>query len=57
MRTALNKDLDKLSAIYDARSKQIYAELETGVARTAWLLGVLSVVSVVLAVAVIIIGG
>jgi methyl-accepting chemotaxis protein len=57
VRTALNKDLDKLSAIYDARSKQIYAELETGVARTAWLLGVLSVVSVVLAVVGIVIIG
>jgi methyl-accepting chemotaxis protein len=55
VRTALNKDLDKLSAIYDARSKQIYAELEAGVARTAWLLGVLSVVCVMLAVAGIVI--
>jgi methyl-accepting chemotaxis protein len=55
VRTALNKDLDKLSAIYDARSKQIYAELEAGVARTAWLLGVLSVVCVMLAIAGIII--
>jgi methyl-accepting chemotaxis protein len=55
VRTALNKDLDKLSAIYDARSKQIYAELEAGVARTAWLLGMLSIVSVMLAVAGIVI--
>jgi methyl-accepting chemotaxis protein len=51
VRTALNKDLDKLSAIYDARSKQVYAELEAGVARTAWLLGTLSVVCVMLAIA------
>jgi len=50
VRTALNKDMDALAQIYDARSKQIYADLEAGVARTAWLLGVLSVVCVVLAV-------
>src|ERR1043165_183212 len=50
VRTALNKDLDALAQIYDARSKQIYAELEAGVARTAWLLGVLSVVCVILAI-------
>jgi methyl-accepting chemotaxis protein len=49
VRTALNKDLDGLAQIYDARSKQIYAELEAGVARTAWLLGMLAVVCVVLA--------
>jgi methyl-accepting chemotaxis protein len=57
VRTALNKDLDKLAAIYDASSKQVYAELGAGIARTAWLLGVLSVVSVVLALAGIVIIG
>src|SRR5690242_933033 len=31
VRTALNKDLDGLAQIYDARSKQVYAELEAGV--------------------------
>jgi methyl-accepting chemotaxis protein len=51
VRTALNKDLDTLAQIYDARAKKIYAELEAGVERTAWLLGVLCVVSVLLAVA------
>jgi len=51
VRIALNQDLDKLAQIYDARSKQIYAELESGIARTAWLLGALSVVAVFLAVA------
>src|SRR5436853_5438413 len=35
VRTALNKDLDTLAQIYDARGKQIYAELEAGVARPA----------------------
>jgi methyl-accepting chemotaxis protein len=49
VRTALNKDLDALAQIYDARSKEIYAQLEAGVARTAWLLGVMSMVCVLLA--------
>jgi methyl-accepting chemotaxis protein len=57
VRTALNKDLDTLAQIYDARGKQIYAELEAGVARTAWLLGVLSIVCVVLAILGIVIIG
>ena len=51
VRTALNKDLDKLAQIYDARSKQIYAEMEAGIQRTAWLLGVLAVVTLGLAIA------
>jgi methyl-accepting chemotaxis protein len=57
VRTALNKDLDGLGQIYDARSKQIYADLEAGVARTAWLLGALAAVCVILAaVGIVIIG-
>ena len=51
VRTALNKDLDKLAQIYDVRSKQIYAEMEAGIQRTAWLLGVLAIVTLGLAVA------
>jgi len=51
VRTALNKDLDKLAQIYDTRSKQIYAEMEAGIQRTAWLLGVLAIVTLGLAVA------
>jgi methyl-accepting chemotaxis protein len=57
VRTALNKDLDKLAQIYDARSKQIYSELESGVARTAWLLGVLALVCVILSIIGIVIIG
>src|SRR3954463_1435420 len=51
VRTALNKDLDKLAQIYDMRSKQVYAEMEAGIQRNAWLLGVLAVVTLALAVA------
>ena len=51
VRTALNKDLDALARIYDARSKQVYAELDAGVARTAWFLAAMAIVCVLLAVA------
>ena len=51
VRTALNKDLDALARIYDARSKQIYAELDAGVARTAGSSPPWRIVCVLLAVA------
>jgi methyl-accepting chemotaxis protein len=57
VRTALNKDLDKLAEIYDTHSKQIYAELEAGIARTAWLLATLCIVCIMLTVSGIIIIG
>src|SRR5262249_49655603 len=57
VRTALNKDLDALARIYDARSKQVYSELDAGVGRTAWLLGAMSIACVLLAVLGIIIIG
>src|ERR1041384_731961 len=57
VRTALNKDLDKLAQIYDTRSKEIYAALETGIARTAWLLAALALMTLALAIAGIIIIG
>jgi len=50
VRTALNKDLDALAKIYDARSKQVYSELDAGVERTAWLLSATSIVCVILAI-------
>jgi methyl-accepting chemotaxis protein len=37
VRTALNRDLDALSQRYDARAKQLYAQLEQGIQATAWL--------------------
>ena len=51
VRTALNKDLDALARIYDARSRQVYAELDAGVARTAWFLAAMGIVCVLLAIA------
>jgi methyl-accepting chemotaxis protein len=44
VRTALNKDLEALAAIYDARTKRIYAELEQ---RLHWTLSILSLLAAV----------
>jgi methyl-accepting chemotaxis protein len=49
VRTALNQDLDKLAAIYDARTKRIYAELEQRLHWTLWLLSVLAMAALALA--------
>jgi methyl-accepting chemotaxis protein len=49
VRTALNKDLDGLAALYDARAKRTYAELEAITARSFWLLGALGLAAVMLA--------
>jgi methyl-accepting chemotaxis protein len=49
VRTALNKDLDGLAALYDARSRRIYAELERITARTVWALSVVGILSLILA--------
>ena len=49
VRTALNQDLDKLAAIYDARTKRIYAELEARLHRTTWLLTALAMAALALA--------
>src|ERR1700742_4833350 len=42
VRTALNHDLEKLAANYDARTKRIYAELEERLHWTVWLLSALA---------------
>jgi methyl-accepting chemotaxis protein len=49
VRSALNKDLDKLAANYDARTKRIYAELEERLHWTVWLLSALALVALSLA--------
>jgi methyl-accepting chemotaxis protein len=49
VRTALNKDLEKLAAIYDARTKRIYAELEDRLRWTVWLLSALAFAALSLA--------
>jgi len=49
VRTALNQDLDKLAAIYDARTKRIYAELEQRLHSTIWVLTALALIALALA--------
>jgi methyl-accepting chemotaxis protein len=49
VRTALNQDLEKLAAIYDARTKRIYAELEARLNWTMWLLTGLAMAALALA--------
>jgi methyl-accepting chemotaxis protein len=50
VRTALNKDLDGLAQVYDARVKRTYSDLERLNWRTFWILSVLGLVAVILAV-------
>jgi len=49
VRSALNKDLEKLAAVYDARTKRIYVELQDLLNRTVWTLTALALVAVGLA--------
>jgi methyl-accepting chemotaxis protein len=49
VRKALNKDLELLASMYDARAKQVYAELERATASGAWILSALAVAAVALA--------
>ena len=49
VRTALNKDLDKLAAIYDARTRRIYGELQDLLYRTVLTLSLLALAALVLA--------
>ena len=49
VRTALNQDLDKLAAIYNARTKRIYAALEERLHWTLWLLTALAMTALALA--------
>jgi methyl-accepting chemotaxis protein len=57
IRTALNKDLEKLAAIYNARTKRIYSELEIQLSLTISILSALAVAALALTVAGIIIIG
>jgi methyl-accepting chemotaxis protein len=49
VRTALNKDLDALAALYDARSKRIYVELQERLYWSIWVLTALALAAVALA--------
>src|SRR5215210_4883327 len=57
VRTAINQDLDKLAAIYDARTRRIYAALEQRLHWTTGLLTALALAALALAgVGVLVIG-
>jgi methyl-accepting chemotaxis protein len=49
VRKALNQDLTRLGELYAQRSQRIYGEIDQGIARTAWLIGVIGLIAVVLA--------
>jgi methyl-accepting chemotaxis protein len=49
VRSALNKDLEKLAANFDARTKRIYAQLEARLHWTVWILSALGFVALALA--------
>jgi methyl-accepting chemotaxis protein len=49
VRVALNNDLDALGKVYSRRSDRIYAEIDQGIAMTAWVLSILAGIAVLLA--------
>ena len=49
VRKALNVDLTKLGELYAERSRRIYAEIERGMAQTAWLVALTAGFAVLLA--------
>src|SRR5262249_31772819 len=56
VRTALNKDLEGLAAVYDGRTGRIYAELQSGLYWPVWILaGLVLLATLLAAVGVIII--
>ena len=49
VRKALNEDLSALARLYAQRSERIYAEIDRGIDRTAWLLSLIATLAVLLA--------
>ena len=49
VRTALNKDLEMLEAVYSKQARGTYAKIDAGIDFNAWLMSVLAVLAVVLA--------
>jgi methyl-accepting chemotaxis protein len=49
VRKALNKDIEELGDLYAKRSQRIYAQIDAGIDRTAWLLSLLAGAAVLLA--------
>src|SRR5262249_41195136 len=51
VRSALNKDLEGLAQVYDARLKRLYRELEEDLRRTTWILATVAAAAIMLAAA------
>jgi methyl-accepting chemotaxis protein len=51
VRTALNKDLEALAKIYDARTKRVYGELDGLASASAWTVSLLGLLALLLAIA------
>jgi methyl-accepting chemotaxis protein len=51
VRKALNSDIDALGTLYANRAKRIYAEIDQGIERTAWLVSVIGALALLLAAA------
>jgi methyl-accepting chemotaxis protein len=49
LRSALNRDLESFARLYAARAKAIYADIDQGIAATAWVLSALAGLALVLA--------
>ena len=51
VRKALNADLTRLGELYAKRSQRIYREIDEGIDGTAWLIGIIAIIAIVLAAA------
>jgi methyl-accepting chemotaxis protein len=49
VRTALNKDLEMLGALYSKQAREVYAKIDAGIQSTAWLMSALAALAVLLA--------
>jgi methyl-accepting chemotaxis protein len=49
VRAGLNKDLEAFGQLYSHRAKRAYAEIDRGIASTAWIMSILSGIAVLLA--------
>jgi methyl-accepting chemotaxis protein len=49
VRKALNNDLEALGALYAKRAQRVYAAIDDGIGRTAWLVSLIGILALVLA--------
>ncbi|MBV8790797.1 MAG: HAMP domain-containing protein [Pseudolabrys sp.] len=51
VRKALNADLEKLTDLYSRRAERVYAEIDDGIERTAWMMSLFAAMTSLLAIA------